>query len=78
MPHVEQELSTLPKHLSSHRLLNCLGEVCVIYVIKLHIFTFLVACYNVHYDLFPRKMMFVLTPICVVEGLCFIYAICIY
>ena len=60
MPHVEQELPTLPKHLSSLPFfVTCLSGVRVVLVGNLHINTFLVSLR------FPHKhdVQIVLSPI---------------
>ena len=69
MPHVRQELSTLPENLSLIPFLTCLSEVRAVHVVKL---CFHVFCSVLWYPLrFPRNVRFVLTSIC--RGLCFIY-----
>lgn len=66
---VEQELFTLSDH-------PVFSEGHIGFCVQLHVFMFLVLCYNVNYD-FARKLC---TPICFVKGsvLLSIYLICIY
>ena len=57
VPHVEQELLTLPEHMSSSPYFNGLSRVRVVHVFKLHVFTYLGPCSDVRYD-FRIKTMF--------------------
>ena len=54
---MEQELLTILKHPSSPPVFICLSGVSVVHVVKLHVFTFVVPCFDVRYD-FRVKMMF--------------------
>ena len=45
---MEQELFTLPEHLSSNPFVTCISGVHVVEVVQLHIFTFQVPCRDVH------------------------------
>jgi hypothetical protein len=51
--HVEQELWTLPEHMNSYPAF--VSGMCVVHFVKLHVFTFLVPCWDVH---FRVKTMF--------------------
>ena len=66
---VEQELLTLPDH-------PVFSGGHIGFCVQLHVFMFLVPCYNVNYD-FRVQLC---TPICFVKGslLLSIYLICIY
>jgi len=46
-PLVEQELPTLPEHMTSPHSFTCISGIRVVLVAKLHVFTFLVPCCDV-------------------------------
>ena len=69
--HVEQKLPTLLESLASSPFFTCLN---VIHAIKLHVFTFLVPCYDLIYD-FPVKTMFDSSRLILVSSTQFPYQI---
>jgi hypothetical protein len=53
---MEQELLTFPENPSSFPCFTCLSGVRDVHVAKLHVFTFLVPCCDVCYDLRVKTM----------------------
>jgi hypothetical protein len=53
---VQQELLTLPQHLSSSPFFTCLIEVRVLHIVNVHVFIYLVPCCDVCYNFWVKKI----------------------